>query len=393
MKEKNSNCLLGKLALAVALSVLASSLCQTAFAHGNKPVFTPEYIAENRGSRKFVIPETYELANIIISLTPYGINDKRRIYQNSDYYKRVKEHFAPFVDHPIVTRLNLQSDADLFDYLNFRENAAYWRFSEDRIVRDGPYRIHWESMTKNLFAENVDLIEDFARKSGFREFFKTNERYYHQAVADFSQKAPLASMIQWLETNFGDGLRYDSYKVVFSPLVSATHSAARGSDGDFRESLMFVGAPHIFGATELGKAKVARMIFTEVDHNFVNLISDKYRSAIDKAMSCSRFWNQSGNYASPYEAFNEYMTWAVFTLWARDQFPAEQFEDIASINRYDMIARGFTQFVYFDAELVRLYRLRKPGQPLGDLFPEIIEFSSKLQKKAVSDGAAFNCSG
>ena len=67
--------------------------------------------------------------------------------------------------------------------------------------------------------------------------------------------------------------------------------------------------------------------------------------------------------------------------YASELKPAEQFEDIASINRYDMIARGFTHFVYFDAELVRFYRLRKPGQPLGDLFPEIIEVSSKLQKK------------
>jgi hypothetical protein len=63
------------------------------------------------------------------------------------------------------------------------------------------------------------------------------------------------------------------------------------------------------------------------------------------------------------------------------------------MNRHDMIARGFTQFMEFDRELVRLYRERKPGQQVVHLFPAIIEFGSRLQRRAIEEGAAFNCPG
>jgi hypothetical protein len=393
MKSGNVKYLLNRLVCAAAFLAFTSLPSQSVFAYSNKVAFTPEYIAENRGSQKFIIPETYELANVIISLTPYGLDNKWRIYKDSEYYRRVKEHFGPHGDHPIIQKLNLRSDKDFGDFLNFRENSAYWRFNEDRIVRDGPYQIHWASMEKNLFAENVALIEDFAKRSRFREFFEMNKAYYERTIADFSRQAPLDSMIRWLESSFGGGLRYDSYKVIFSPLVSRTHSASGGGNENFRESLMFVGAPHIFGASELAQARVARMIFTEVDHNFVNPISDKHLSTIAAAFSCVKFWNRSGSYDSPYETFNEYMTWSVFTLWALDQFPKAQLEDIVSMNRHDMIARGFTQFMEFDRELVRLYRERKPGQQVVHLFPAIIEFGSRLQRRAIEEGAAFNCPG
>lgn len=55
-----------------------------------------------------------------------------------------------------------------------------------------------------------------------------------------------------------------------------------------------------------------------------------------------------------------------------DHSPAEQSEDFASINRPDMIARGFTQFMEVDCELVRLYSDLKPGDQLPGLFPAIV---------------------
>lgn len=256
------------------------------------PDFPAAYIATHKGKETFVIPEGYELANVIISLTPYG-TWPNRIFNRTDYYKEVQAHFGPFRDHPLIAKLNLHDDKDFQRFIGFRENGAYWSFEGDELVNRSPYTNHWQRADLNLFAENVALVEDFAKKSGFRRFFAAHREYYDGLVREFRAAAPLTSMIEWLESHFGEGHHFDSYQVVFSPLVAFSHSAHGGHSPEFKESLMFVGAPHIFGKGVLSEAEIARMIFTEIDHNFVNPVSAKHREAIDAAMSNVAYWNTS----------------------------------------------------------------------------------------------------
>jgi len=51
-----------------------------------------------------------------------------------------------------------------------------------------------------------------------------------------------------------------------------------------------------------------RRAFTEIDHNYVNPVSDNYIADIDEAMSNLGRWYKGGSYGSPYAAFKEYMT-------------------------------------------------------------------------------------
>jgi hypothetical protein len=346
------------------------------------PQFTADYISRNRGTTEFLIPEAYELANVIISLTPYG-KFPNRIFQKSDYYKEVQAHFGPFAGHPIVAALSLNDDKDFSRFIGFRENGAYWTFRGNKLVREGPYRDHWKRSGTNLFAQNIALVEDFAKKSNFRKFFAEHKDYYERTTREFREAAPLTSMIEWLQSRFGEGYRFDSYKVIFSPLVAFSHTAHRGESPEFKESLMFVGAPHIFGRGVLSEAELARMIFTEVDHNFVNPTSDKHRQAIDAAMSNLGDWNDqsvSGGYESPYSTFNEYMTWSVFTLWARDRYEADLFKYVMRLNRIDMIERGFTQFSRFDKALLAAFPAGTTKK-VPEIYPEIIDFVRSRQKK------------
>ena len=52
----------------------------------------------------------------------------------------------------------------------------------------------------------------------------------------------------------------------------------------------------------------------------------------------------------------------------------EQDVMIANIDRMMTERRGFPQFEAFDKFLVELYRNRRPGQTLADLYPRIIEW-------------------
>jgi len=60
------------------------------------------------------------------------------------------------------------------------------------------------------------------------------------------------------------------------------------------------------------------VVFTEIDHNYVNPGTSKYEKLIDSIFSNRSAWTKHGNssdyYDSPVRVFNEYMTHAAFCL-------------------------------------------------------------------------------
>ena len=76
--------------------------------------------------------------------------------------------------------------------------------------------------------------------------------------------------------------------------------------------------------------------------------------------------------------FLEYMNWGLVSLRIADYAPRdEQDQMIASIDWIMTGRRGFPQFAAFDKFLVDLYRTRKRGQTVADLYPQIIEWFEK----------------
>jgi hypothetical protein len=75
-------------------------------------------------------PEVYELANIILALTDYGIEDPWEVQKNSDYYDAMREWFDPFRDHPIIQSANYSRE-QWEHYLSFRTDAYAFIFNED----------------------------------------------------------------------------------------------------------------------------------------------------------------------------------------------------------------------------------------------------------------------
>ncbi len=77
-------------------------------------------------------------------------------------------------------------------------------------------------------------------------------------------------------------------------------------------------------------------------------------------------------------AFNEYMNWGLVSLRIADYAPRDEQEKmIASIDKMMTERRGFPQFAAFDKMLVDLYRKKKRGQTVADLYPQIIEWFEK----------------
>ncbi len=338
--------------------------------------FSDAYVAENRGKARYETPEVYELMHVVIALTPTGRRDCL-LERNTPYHRTVMTQFDTYRNHPLVAEMEKLLVSDRWNYTTLGDAAAY-RFEGDRIVFGGIYRkiaVHPEAK----FADYRPLAEDFARVSGFRAFFKANQSGYQTALTTYERQVPVASMWAWLETQFPD--RYDSYQLNLSMLMGCFHFTNNGQDNDFAETRMFVPlpSPPVKPLTVIESTALNRMVFTEIDHNYVNPATTRQNKQLDKAMKNWRDWNTGkDDYQSKYLTFNEYMTWGVFTLYVYDTTTPEVFAQIRAdktewVDTF-MVNRGFKRFPAFNAQLLSLYKARKPAQTVADLYPDMLNW-------------------
>jgi hypothetical protein len=119
------------------------------------------------------------------------------------------------------------------------------------------------------------------------------------------------------------------------------------------------------------------LLFTETNHGFINPTAEPYAAQIAKAVSNRDIWAQKGSssdgYGDPQSLFNEYMNWALVSLYYADYAPAADLQAMLADNEKRMKEnRGFTRFPEFDQFLVDLYRNRPAGTTIADLYPQII---------------------
>jgi len=340
-----------------------------------KANYTLGYIKKNKSKVIIEIPEVYELTNIIIAITDYGLSTNR-VYKQGEYYERVLRHFLPFKNHPLIPKIEpVVRKSSLFRPL--KENSACYVFKKDLIVTGGIYPF---IKFLNPFRNHIKLIEEFAVKSQFRNFYRDNLSYYTHQIEKYREKVPIKKMWLWLEKNFPE--RYDCYKIVFSPLTYGTHMTQRFRDGNFNEILMFISGPEVYEKHYSGKVEeglLSRMVFTEIDHNYVNPITDKNIERVKNVFSDFKRWNKQSGYDSPYATFNEYMTWAVYILYAYENYEREKFASIKQIVFDQMInSRKFVMFEQFSEKLLEFYSDRKGGETIPDLYLKILDWASKM---------------
>jgi hypothetical protein len=318
------------------------------------------------------IPEIFELANIAIAISEEGFKIPGRVRKHGDYYNRVIEHFARFRNHPLIKNPDLHYN---FTY-QFRDNSICYAFEGDKIVHGKLYtNVRWP----NFFARHIALVEDFAKVSNFRKFYSDNLPHYEEQVRLYRQKIPIRKMWTWLEERFP--ARHDCYKVIFSPLLGSSHETRSPSSGGFRETIMFVSGPGESMATfdKIEQGCLSRVVFSEIAHNYVNPVTANHVDAVNEAFADIDKWNKQAGYRSAEGTFLEYMTWAVFVLYAYDNYHEQDFEIIVKKSAVDKMVedRKFVRFKEFAEELLRLYRDGEQRQKIPDLYPAILDWAEK----------------
>lgn len=355
-------------------------------------IFYPTVNIKEKYKDKIVVevPEVYELMQIASSLTETFKNDANLIKSNTGYYQDFRNHFQEFENHDLVLKLN-----KAFEENPYGNNQHAVRMlsldldidNQNSLIDKGfininPATKYFLSLSVFFPSLNADLIEDFAKKSNFKDFYREHEAYYNKLIDNYYELSDFKGMQTWLEKKFTS--KYQSYRIIFSPLTYGFHSTMnfRNAERSMNQNFMFVSAPreNIDSLSseefEIASSRYSRVVFTEIDHNYVNPVTDQFLEELDTAMSDYKDWNAQENslYPSKYKTFNEYMTWGVFNLYALDIYSEENMDAIIKYQT-DFITdkRKFIRFREFNEELIRLYKSKgKPG--IEELYEPIFEW-------------------
>jgi hypothetical protein len=122
------------------------------------------------------------------------------------------------------------------------------------------------------------------------------------------------------------------------------------------------------------------IVFTEIDHNYVNQISYKYQKQINSIFDKREIWTgangDTDRYGNPSSVFNEYMTHAVFCIYVKENYDEQTANKIIK-NRVNLMVehRKYIKFKEFNDKLLSL----SGGRKVKDLYPDILNWASTIK--------------
>ncbi len=347
--------------------------------------FSDDYKKFNDKKWSVEVPEVRELINVIFAITPKGLagsslelfNIMRENDDYRNYYQDVLANFLPFYNHPIVTKFNnwIENGTQNENYPIFNLNSYAFIFRGNKIVRTNVHNYFWDGDINGLDS-HIKELEDFALKTKFRTFYKNHQNFYDKIIKLQNEKTPVNNQWQWLEDQFPK--RINNYKTLISPLVYGFHCTGWNEDNGFIEIVMSISAPG--EVSEIKGEGLQRVIFTEIDHNYINPISDGYKEELKLVFKKMNLWakENTGYGMKEYPIFNEYMTWAAYLLYIYDNYNSEVLKQEEATTISKMVnARGFLKFREFYFELLKFYKNKPSDKKLSDLFPAIIDWVGK----------------
>lgn len=360
------------------LLLLASVVSQAQY----KVNFTEKFKKENQGKYKIEINEVKELMHIMIAITKSGLENDDLIEQKGKYYQDVMAHFKRFENEKIIKKLDSVIVASPYQYIFLTGNGISYYFKGKKLNKSSIYDFPATTVSKLKITENPITtykkeIEEFAAKSNFREFYKQHKPYYSEIVADYEKNANLGKQWKWLEKNFAT--RQNSYIIFCSPLINGLNYTGDFDNNNFK--LIYMVLPPLDNLKELTERENellnTRIMFTEIDHNYVKAPSVANQETINEYFKDRKKWANEevegvSAYPNPLKVFDEYMTYAVFILYCKDNYSEKDFlqakQGVISV----MYERGFPKMAEFTEKLLAI-RNQYPDKNIDDIYPEFLE--------------------
>lgn len=381
----------------ISLIVLSATLIFSACKTEEKLIISDKYIQQYKDTSIVEIPPFYEMMNIMFAISKVGQVDEDLIKQHTSYYEDVMKHFLPYEHHPAMRKINKKVSKPITNaplsavrHLLYRLNAQSYKIQENgKIVQDTniPTLGAW-ILLRDFIKADKKRIENFMTDSRFLEFYANHQPYYDSLTNEFTSTVPLSQMNNWLNDKF-PSIRYDGYKVIISPLSKAHYTQAIEGE-NFRQTITSISpvSNNEKNSKTMNKLFASRMYFTEVDHDFVNIITKNHIEKVEQAFENISFWtspNVVSLYKKPHRVFNEYMTWGLFSLYCSDYYSEEMTDSIISSTVKNMEnARSFSKYGDFDSFLLKTYK-ENPTIKIDALYDKMIAWAEEYQAKDIEE--------
>jgi len=329
---------------------------------------------------KIEMKESYELSNIILALTQYGRTDRWDVQKVTPYYDDVLKYFEPVKNHPLLDSVNY-SRTEWKKFLGFRTDMYAFSFDQNgKLKRDYPFN----SFGPIEVDKNIDLINDFVLKSNYRQFYKNHKNFYDKIISNYKEYYFVNKSIQFLdkvaEKSNNESLK--NYVIAISPLVGG-QNCHRDVDRTTTVDFPNISKDLILGNLEndyCTRIVENHTLFTEMDHGYINPISDKYEKLITSNFNLTK-WDKESGYPG-INSFNEYMTWAVYDLFIKENFP-EVADSIALQWQYQNASRGFIAQNLFAKKVSELYFKQKGNRSIENIYKPLLKWCKDVENKII----------
>lgn len=204
------------------------------------------------------------------------------------YSRSMRDYFSPFKTHEAVKLfkkiiehgtysdgylgpvLSLSNPPELTPQYPYENYEYYIRAFQD----------------ETRFRTFYELLSDFAIHSDFDTFFTSQTAYYQSLIDTVFETLGSENLIDVLEQYYG--MRQRDYNLVLSPLFQHGGIGPRVRHPDNRLSIFSVIGPvgSIEGIPVFGTGdELLELIWHEFGHSFVNPVTERHRSAIEKYAS------------------------------------------------------------------------------------------------------------
>ena len=268
-------------------------------------------------------------------------------------------------------------------YTMLKMKGAAFDFAKDgTIKRSDVYRnIGWG---ENVLTPLQSEMSDFAKQSGFRILYDEHRPFYQAQINEIATDIDVQEMWNWLQTAFPNVQTYDTVRVLFSPLVGHNQSLAKFDDNGFRELQPHVNFPRLMKSRDRSDAadEAVRglILFTELNHGFINPVTEELTDAIYAAMGADLMsYVRSDSAATSYDGhtavFTEMLNWALMSVYVQSKLDEAIASEVARNISDTMInGRGFMKFEPFQEALLEI--TENPDSP---------SLSEAIQRLATTD--------
>lgn len=371
----------------IITALIALTFSNPIFSQEKEVNFDKKYIKTNNEKTTIEINEAQELIYIILSITDFGARNPNMTNQSTEYYKDVKDWFSHYSNLPVVQKFNDLLNENIINYFILAGNAYGFEFKGNKIAPTNVYNFPAKGIGKfevktNPIITYINDLQEFAEKSAYRKFYKNHKEYYAKLKTEYQKYATIAEQKEWLEGKFY--YKINSYRVLTSPLIAGMNATHTFEDNNFKEMLLFL--PTIRNnkdwSEKFNQAINTRVIFTEIDHNYVGPVSERNKEMINSVFDKREKWVNAENkstehYPNPIKVYDEYLTWGLFILYAYDKFGSEKelFNQIINnVNDMMINKKGFPKAKEFNEELLNLYKENKPKR-IESLYKPLLEWS------------------